>query len=528
MNTRKAQLCAVCATVLVLAFQSRSLAQDVEVYTDSTAQLIRGFGGAFIEFWQPDLPAGQVDTAFGLDEGQLGLSILRLGINPDSTQWSENLEAAKRASEMGALIFASPWNAPDTLLKTKLDSTQADTIDVEKYDQYAAHLRDFNTYMANNGVDLYAVSVQNEPDYAGEWTGWTSENMVTFLKNNAPSVGALIMAPESFQFRKDFSDPILLDSIAAAHTDIIGGHIYGGGNSSYPLAEEKGKEVWMTEYLLNDYTGDGPNGEWQTWTEEQKWAQTMRMLRTVHKSMKSNMNAYIWWYLRRYYSFVGDGEQGEPAGVVTKRGFAFSQFSRFVRPHYVRVHSFGPVGRGYLGVMATAYRDTMSRKLVIVAINDEPDDRVINFNIDGLGSATFGRYITSLDQNVERLEDVVAMESSFTATLPTKTITTFVAEGVTVDNEQAGEIPSGFGLEQNYPNPFNPETVISYELPARSTVNLRVFDVHGREVRTLVEGEADAGRHHVRFDASGLSSGVYFYTLRAGNASITKGMLLAR
>jgi len=90
------------------------------------------------------------------------------------------------------------------------------------------------------------------------------------------------------------------------------------------------------------------------------------------------------------------------------------------------------------------------------------------------------------------------------------------------------EMPGEFVLEQNYPNPFNPATTIEYGLPSASRVELRLYDILGREVATLVNEVQTAGYHSVRFDASGLASGVYFYRLRAGEFTQTKRMLLLR
>jgi hypothetical protein len=72
-----------------------------------------------------------------------------------------------------------------------------------------------------------------------------------------------------------------------------------------------------------------------------------------------------------------------------------------------------------------------------------------------------------------------------------------------------------FNLAQNYPNPFNPTTVISYQLAVNSFVTLRVFDIIGREVRTLANGPKNAGNYTVQFDGSGLASGIYFYQIEA-------------
>ena len=75
--------------------------------------------------------------------------------------------------------------------------------------------------------------------------------------------------------------------------------------------------------------------------------------------------------------------------------------------------------------------------------------------------------------------------------------------------------PTEFALRQNYPNPFNPSTIIKYDLPKASEVLLSVYDLLGREVTVLVNEKREAGYHSVTFNASGLSTGVYFYRLRA-------------
>ncbi len=89
-------------------------------------------------------------------------------------------------------------------------------------------------------------------------------------------------------------------------------------------------------------------------------------------------------------------------------------------------------------------------------------------------------------------------------------------------------VPKTYALFQNYPNPFNPTTVISYKLSAVSNVTLRVYDVLGRAVKTLVDARESAGGHSVTFDASGLPSGVYFYRLNAGGFSQTRKLMVIK
>jgi hypothetical protein len=88
--------------------------------------------------------------------------------------------------------------------------------------------------------------------------------------------------------------------------------------------------------------------------------------------------------------------------------------------------------------------------------------------------------------------------------------------------------PSTFSLSQNYPNPFNPSTIINYQLPINSFVTLKVYDVLGNEVETLIDEEKSAGEYEIEFRASELGSGVYFYTLRAGEFVQCKKMLLLK
>lgn len=102
------------------------------------------------------------------------------------------------------------------------------------------------------------------------------------------------------------------------------------------------------------------------------------------------------------------------------------------------------------------------------------------------------------------------------------------SQSVTSVDDPNTNLPERFILTQNYPNPFNPSTVISYQLPLSGSVTLKVYDLLGREVATLVNEEKPAGSYEVEFNAAGLSSGIYFYTISAGNFIETKKMVLMR
>lgn len=89
-------------------------------------------------------------------------------------------------------------------------------------------------------------------------------------------------------------------------------------------------------------------------------------------------------------------------------------------------------------------------------------------------------------------------------------------------------VPGTFAVEQNYPNPFNPSTIINFSVPSQEFVSVRVFNLLGEEVSTLVNNELTAGNYSVTFNAEGLQSGVYFYSVSVGSNNITKKMMLTK
>jgi glucuronoarabinoxylan endo-1,4-beta-xylanase len=499
--------------VISLIFSANLYAQNVAVINlDSTHQVIRGFGAANILQWRPDMTASEIETAFGTEDGQLGFTILRLRIQPEKNLWSTNVPTAKAAYDMGVTIFASPWDAPAEMLETVGDIHR---VRYDMYDEYAAHLDSFNTYMTNNGVPIYAISVQNEPDWNGGWTQWTSGEMLTFMKENASEIGTRVMAPESFQFRRVMSDPILNDAEACANLDIVAGHIYGGGLSSYPLAEEKGKEVWMTEYLIN--SGSPP----ADLDIDIGWTGAMLTAQSINDCMNANMNTYVWWYIVRYYGPIADGTYATK-GEVTKKGYVMSQFARFIRPGYLRVQCDD---NPQSDVFASAYRDSTSSTVVIVAINTSSQIKNQTFVFQNGDVERLRPFVTSETKNCSRGSSILVANDSLNVTLDGESITTFVSGDIAIVNV---EDPVSFTLYQNYPNPFNQSTRINFEIPEKSFVSLKVYNLLGQEIEELAGKKYSAGGHSVTFDASHLASGIYFFTLRARDFTETKKMYVMR
>jgi hypothetical protein len=94
--------------------------------------------------------------------------------------------------------------------------------------------------------------------------------------------------------------------------------------------------------------------------------------------------------------------------------------------------------------------------------------------------------------------------------------------------EREMSMPAEYWLGQNYPNPFNPSTAIAFSLPRAGHVTLKVYDILGKEIATLVNQHLTAGRHEATWEARGVESGVYFYQLRAGEFVATKKLILMK
>jgi hypothetical protein len=107
-------------------------------------------------------------------------------------------------------------------------------------------------------------------------------------------------------------------------------------------------------------------------------------------------------------------------------------------------------------------------------------------------------------------------------------LTTYTGGILTGVGNEATLIPERFLLHQNYPNPVNPVTNIRYDLPHDKYVTIKVYDVLGKEVVTLVNENKEAGRYLVSFNAANFSSGIYFYTVNAGEFSQTRRMTLLK
>ena len=510
---RKLRLMLGSIIITIIYFTNVNAQNSANINLNNTHQIIRGFGAANILPWRPDMTQNEINKAFGTGDGQIGFSILRLRLPSDENSFSINLPTAKAAHSMGVTLIASPWSPPASM-KTNNNIVGGELME-SRYDDFAAYLKNYADYMSANDAPIYAISVQNEPDVTVTYEScdYNPSQMLKFVKENAQSIGTKVIAPESFQFRRNLSDPLLNDSTACANFDILGGHIYGGGLATYPLAESKGKEIWMTEYLVL----------------ETDWGNNLAVGKGVLDCLNDGMSAYVWWYIVRFYGPIYDEgtDPRTPAGAVkgeiSKRGYVMSNFARFIRPGYYRIDAdVNPQA----GIYLSAYKSDST--IVIVAINNSSQNKTQTFNIENGTAAKFKPYVTTQTKNCIRETDIPVTNNSFIATLEASSITTFVSEENIVSVGESSAIPKSYNLFQNYPNPFNPSTKINYSIPRSGYITLKVYNLLGVEVATLFEGVRQEGNYTATFNGSTLASGVYFYRMTANNFVETKKLMLLK
>ncbi|MCU4674064.1 hypothetical protein N7931_00315 [Catenovulum sp. 2E275] len=393
-------------------------------------QTIDGFGAA-LPMWTYDMLSDtEVKTLVGTGENELGLTVLRTIINPTQDVWSlavDNLLEAKSVSDE-VKILATPWSPP-AYMKDNNSTVGGGKLLPEYYDDYALHLKAYVDFMVSKGVNIDVVSVQNEPDWHPDYEScdWTGEEFKNFLIQSGDLIPTQVLVGESLGFNRAYTDPSLNSEEALANFEYVGGHLYGAENtnalSEYSLAEEKNKKRWMTEWLIHDADGDGD----AIWGGDNKavWDETLdKVVYQIHKTMSVNWNSYIWWWAKRYYSLIGDGQAqfGTQAGQVLKRGWAFSHFSKFIRPGAERIDVQNTISGAYV----TGYKNT-DNTVIVILNRGNTDKQDVDFEMPYVLSS-IDAYVTSQTQNQESLTVNASGKIVKLPTLPARSIVTIVID----------------------------------------------------------------------------------------------------
>jgi glucuronoarabinoxylan endo-1,4-beta-xylanase len=435
---------------------------DVTVQLTMTKQTITGFG-INNTYATESMSAQTLDHLFTTDGDGLGLSILRIGMGSNGDYATSTVQGdTQGAKSRGAKIIGSTWTPPASY-KTNNSENDGGHVKPDYYDQWANTITSFAT---NNG--LYAMSVGNEPDFAscgdaepcnGNYatTLYTGAEMAAFVKVVGPKLqaaGVKVIAPEASEWihnwsnesaccsensGKQSSDPLncgfpptntacdnfngydyghalYADQEAWAAFDIMGVHEYDTQHAEpWPDDVPDRKPVWETEMSgVKWWPEQGPSTDIKNGVAVAGW---------IHSALTvGEASAWLYWWYKAYYTDDNEGLLLK-SGADTKRHWTFGNYSKFVRPDYVRVDITGDVPDG---VLLSAYTGS-DGTVVVVAINNGTASVDLPITIaGGTAPAEMTPWVTSAADNLAAKDPITVTGGIFMASLEGPSVTTFV------------------------------------------------------------------------------------------------------
>jgi len=396
------------STVTVIA----PTAGDVTVDLSELHQTMDGFGAS--DNYNPEFTDAQAEMMFSQTKG-IGMSLLRVSISPTGKDLAP-VSNAQKAFAQGAKIWIAPWTPPGTWKDNGSEKNGGHLL-ATHYDDWASVLAGVVTTLASSNVTVYAVSVQNEPDYTAAYASclYSNDEMVAFVNVLAPKLAALsqkpkLMMPETSGWANawNFWNAAVTNATAAKNVDILATHQYFVDDPpSHAIPD--GKVLWQTE----DSSFDAFSSDIGNALSVSKWIHNA----IIHGGVSA-------WH---YWAIWGRNKDNEgllsETGATTKRFFAMGNFSKFVRPGFVRVGATA----GPSGTLGSAYKDPTSGALAIVVINTSSASVPYSATVSGSGATSMTPWVTSAQLDLAAQTAIPVTNGRFTATLPAASITTFAS-----------------------------------------------------------------------------------------------------
>ena len=494
------------SSVFVLVAATTIHAATISVTVNATRkQTVTGFGaaccdGAMCPFGNDTQP---VRLLYG-PTSRIGLNIMRMEISPNFVgdvvvpewgnydtpyDWKGSLPSAKIVKQRGGIVFGTPWSPPGEYKTngTAQGGNSADQGNQEGrlrkdcYEKFFPWLNTFLAYMKKNGVNVDAVSIQNEPDWWVSYSGclYTPQEQLDLVKNYAYMLdretypGVRLISAEPLGFDPKYSNTLLNNSVARDQIDIIAGHIYGHpplGNikSSNTLASKYGKEVWMTEHSSTDYIQSLPN-----------WHEQLLFAEELNECMLAGCTGYIYWYMRAHWAFVGTGETKYGSANVKNRllprAYVMSHFSKHVTGSTRLTTSRDMTSGTEAALEYSAY--IKGDSLIVMAIDTTKTGYVLKLNLpypvrSGVHLISTGNETANLCQESDIAIDEPKKEVF--VQMPARSLNTYI---FIIENENTGI---------NYvtlPNPDGPKTY--YDMQGR-----KLAEPHGLCIERSSDGRS--------------------------------------
>jgi glucuronoarabinoxylan endo-1,4-beta-xylanase len=397
-------------------------AGDITVNPGTTHQTVDGFGEA--DVWQGPSSAEQQTLLFDPVNG-IGLTLLRVGIESVSgtsvIMGTAGLSDGPAITKFGGKVWAAPWSPPAADKNNdNVNGGQTDnTLTTADYEAWATTLAAFPAYYkAQTGVDLYAISAQNEPDFNATYEAclYSASQLVSFIGMLGPKLAALnppvkVLAAEPDNWGNlwggdGYGPAILANSAADSYVGPIATHDYGttsAGTYARPAPPANNTHhVWETECT--------PSG-----------TDAITIGTMIYAAFATGgVSAWHYWWTE---SLLPNGASNPPPQL-----YALGNFSKFVRPGYVRIDVTGAPPPSGSAPLVVAFKNPANETVAIVVVNGGGAQQVSFFVSGTAWPASVTPYVTSASSNLAAGSVIPLSGARFSASLAAQSVTTFVGK----------------------------------------------------------------------------------------------------
>ncbi len=506
----------------VECLESRTLLSAVTINWATQQQTIAGFGSSSAWSNLGALDSSQQQLLWSTTNGA-GLSILRSKILSDTSSSSSEIDSMKKAQAMGVTVFSTPWGPPAAW---KSNGNVADIVNgvstggyllPSHYQDYANWLTQYviNMHNQNPPITIYAVSMQNEPDWQADYESciWTAQqvhdalailhdtlagNTSTYPLSTYPYLANVkIMLPEETHWDSlDLVSQVMSDPVESNYTNLIyADHTYGDYSNNNPITGLNGHQIWETEH-----TGDDPSLGIQAGLDE--------ATSIYHVVGQNQASAYVHWWTN-----AGGG-----AGLLggnwqsTKLYSAMENYSKFIRPGWVQVAQSNDGG-----LSISAFKNPATGDFATVLVNTSSSAITETINLNGAYSPVLTPWVTSATLDLAQQQSVPAPGNggSFTYTIPAKSIVTLTGNATTTP---VSEKPVGLLASAPSVNPTTSIT-LSWTNNLTTATGYTVQRSTNGTTWTTVTSTVPAGTY--TYTDSGLAANTqYYYRVQANNGTL--------
>jgi len=513
----------------------------IELFPQDKRQTMRGLGA---------MPSGY--NYLDLYADKLAASAIRIGmlrqvepVNDNNDPNVLDLEAFdydvfdfdhyRRMKELGVETFILTSFSPPAWMKRNLSVAYGgaaapnyeDTDNILEpyyYDEFAESMvAVIKMFKARAGIDLYAISPQNEPAFCEPYASAIFSPVelaklcaVIGERFEREGIATKIFMPEQVftQFHypvTDYIKAVKNNSQADKYTDIIATHNYdtdgiGEANPTF----DGWKDIWKVSQQCNH-----PKELWMSESSPQYtgWNSALTLAIGIHGSIVYG-NISLWTQMKLEGMLIDKG-------IPTSHFYTSKNYFKYIRPGAVRIRTVSDDN----DIMVSSFIHETDKTVSTVIINKSAMPKSVTVSGATINDG-YDIYTSAENMNFEFVSNEL---SGSPIALPAKSVTTLIGNyDSLVTNIEEPPVPQGFKLYQNYPNPFNPTTTIQYSLGKMSKVEIKIYNILGQKVQTLVKTTQNAGLYQYTFNASNFASGVYFYRLKTEHFTTVKKMLLLK